>query len=1025
MAYARRVARPKKRGVAILLAIFFMILLDLIAITLIGMVPVELRTATRTQLDMQAHYAATAGVRNAKAFISAVLTPTTTNTSTDFVGDDSTTVDNSHTTGAVGINDEVMSVKSSAAGVDYFVTPLSGLFGSGYIPTNNTNWSTTGGVWKMLNIPSTGSFSVDASTLVAVKKVPLVMGDWSVYTVIIPDYTTPGGKGTLDSSGKITGTFGGTHCFQVIALAFYQGFPVSRAKTTLVEQSFGRYSLFVDSDPTSSWFLQAIAGQQTTSGPVHTNGLFRFAMDPSLWTDTSGVVPFNGLMTFSQYGGVAQGITGVNGDGNEYFQGNDAAGTGTGYRPFDDTGNDPGGRYNKMVGGRSNLQQTQTVALPPDSTKIATQAYGQGYDTSMYSNAAVSVALWGQSTDSTAAHYHPYQPNGLFVFPDSTGGAGGGTVVKGDTKNMFLEVVDGQGHPIGTPADPSMSSKLSSMQNSSLASNMVANANPGMHIQEQSGAVSTQPSTSTSYGSTVFTSSSSTGMKYKTTVITPSSSFSTGQTTTPGGTTIQYSTSTSIQTFSPQTTTLFGTSTTYTPSTSFQYFPLSSQSFWVQGNAGGTPMSSWVTYSTSTSTIVNPSGSVHVSSSSTGQNVNTPPDKTHLIPISTGQTVGTGGIKTLYSTSFGTPITNTLSSTTQYSTSYSTSSSSSLIPTSTTVSSWNPIDQLVEVKNTPVTLGTAMWGSNSSLYNLPAAAIGTSNSMDVGTMNLSKILVMTPTGISTTLTGGNTTAIPTGSIVVMKQSRDDPTVAVAFVIPSKTATDPITGNPSLSYLNGVVLSEGNIGGPNSGGVAGVNYGAKTIGGQIPPASGGTLDPANPLNVQSGTAATSIGISNQLWQLGTSLVETNPLSLAANNGLGIVAQMVQINAAANQFTNTFGSGGTNGWAAKNILNIHAIILAGSSTAATGATNGLTVQNYSSASSLTPGNMGTGSGYTPLVRFVGGLITHNYYERLGANAGWNSLNYYNQNLANKPPPAFPTNGVMQPVSYVEERIWSDHR
>lgn len=1059
----------KKRGIAILIAVFFMILLSLIAIALIGMVPVELQSSTRTKLDLQAHYAVTSGIRHARSWCSAVMTPSTEHSSPEFLGDDSTTTGNAFYTSGAGYLNEITGINGTVAEVEYTPMQLKDVWASGLIPTGTANWNNSlkygaqAGVWAMLNIPKSGNNAVDEDTVVLVKKAPLVMGLWSTYTVIIPDADTPGGKNTLTGS-TITTFFGGSgkagrRCYQIVSLAYYQGFPTLRAKSTILEDSFARYSLFVDQDENKEWYLQALKGQVSTLGPVHTNGAFRFAVDPSLWTSTSGdPVPFNGLLTFGKYATTADGLNPAHpGDGNLYSQGNDMAGSNEAYRPFDLSSGSSADRYSKMIaGGQSNLRKTSTVSLPPDSTKISNAAYGTGFETGPYTNATVSNHVKA-GTD----------PDGIFVFPNASNRAAGGVVVKGDQDKMFLEVVDGHGKPMGV----NNTSQLAALEDGT------AIGNPAMRVQSKQAQTAVSTSSVTLTTTSVIpggTSSSSTGQNIGTTLgtttlsgtatgttvgttvrtttlsgtVTSTQTNTTYNTTTLSGTRTQTTTRTTYNTTtrfgsSTQTTTRYTTQSTVNSAVvTYGYTTLG------QAAAGVYPLTS-TSYTTTYNTITNTGTTVL--SSSTGQTVGTTYNTgTTVVSSSTGTTVGTtvrtttirnsSSTGTTVNTTYNTTTTTRSSSTgTTVGTTYRTTTlyGTTVVPASTTTGTsvstgvftetFKPIDQVIEARNSAVTLNSTMFSANGiSNYQLPAGAATNSNTAvtSPAAMDVSKL-----GGITQMLIASGSSLVPltaattvgTDNVVVIKQSRTDPKTAVVFIIPA-------TKNSEGNLLNGAVYTEGNLGSPGSqtpavagsGGLAGVNYGRKTIGGQIRSSDTNLTNSTDKFAQQPEKSSATLGIVNSLWQFGTKRNETDSSKLKADNGLGLVAEDIQITASPNDYTN-FNDAHSPLYNSDTMLNVHAVILAGSSSGA----GGLTVNGFKDRNALTPGNLGSSTGQTPLVRFVGGLIVRNYYSRVNGftGAGWNSKNVYNQQLALKPPPYFPNNGLLIPLSYVEERIWAD--
>lgn len=1004
MTFARR-ALKKNKGIAVILALFFMILLSLIAVALIGLVPVELRSATRNKLDLQAHYAATSGIRHAKAWCSAVMTPAS-DTSPDSLGDPVPSTHPAYGTSGNGYypsggsyNNEITGVNGTHPLMEYTVMQLMDLWNSGYVPHNTARWSD---VNEMLNIPSSGPNSVDDHTVIVVKKAPLVLGDWSVYTVIIPDAESPGGVNSLDpGKTQITRSFGGTgssgqRAYQIIALAYYQGFPTIRAKSTVLEDSFARYSLFVDRDPTNTWALQASAGEVTTFGPVHTNSFFRFALNSNLWSDASGVTPFNGLMTYAQEATEADGVDAsfVGKDGNRYYGGNDVIGTNQDNRPFDDAGAEVGTRYTKLMGGKGNLRKAANVALPPDSMKISNAAYGTDYQTGTYSGSSV------------ATHYKTGsgEPDGIFVFPNSDGKAAGGVVVKNDQKSMFLEVVDTDGKPI--------------LNTSSLEAG-TASGNPAIRVQAKTAA--------TSIASTV------TSTVWTTGTITVTTSYTSGSTSgltssrirvTTGSTTgvsternTLYSTSWSTGS-SLSYSTLYGTSTirntvtNRTTSSSSRLIYSYSTSYTTIGGAGGV-VQPVVHTSTSTSwsswTVTNSSVQTTLSSSATST-------RTSTVTFSSSSRIATSTQTTLHTTtSYQT--TRSWSTWTTTGPNWVTESSTTLsstysISTSVAGATWNPIDQVIEARNVGVNLVSTMFARNisaSANYSSPAGGIGSAANMDVS--SLAGMTLKTVQGDGSLADLGATTVSP-GHIVVIKQSRTDPTVAIVTIIDA-------TADDEGKLLNGAVLTEGNIGDGANKGLAGVNMGRKTIGGQIQDSVSTQTDDPTSFAQRPTKPSTYLGIANNLFQYGTSLNETNQSVLRADNGLGLVAEDVRVNADPTSFTSWDGVAAIN-YSTQMMLNIHAVILAGSQT-----NGGLTIKGFTSLDDLTPGNLGTAVGHTPLIRFMGGLILHNYYPRVNGvtGAGWNSKNIYNQQLALVPPPYFPNNGLLIPLSYVEERIWAD--
>jgi hypothetical protein len=1016
-----RRAVGKNRGVAVLLALFFMILLAMIGIALIGMVPVELRSSTRTKLDLQAHYAVTSGIRHARSWASAVMTPSTNTTSPDFLGDTATTTGNSFYNPSGSFLNEITGVSDSSADVEYQPMRLADVFGSTLIPTGTTRWTTS---YEMLNIPATGPGAVNDQTVVLVKKTPLQLGDWSSYVVIIPDADTPGGINT-QTGGKITSFFGGAgkagrRCYQIVSIAFYQGFPTSRGKSTVLEDSFARYSLFVDQDPTGGWALQALPGQTTTLGPVHSNGALKFSIDPDVWTDTSGTIPFNGLLTFGKWADASDGVDtapGMNPDGAVYFGGNEAAAAAANLRPFDSAGAEVDTRYSKMIaGGKSNLRQTAPVALPPDSTKISSAAYGSNFVTSKYTGAVSTHVTQGGA------------PDGIFVFPSSTTSkAAGGVVLKGDQKHMFLEVVDSNGRPQGVDRVDA-SGALVATANASELSGLeagTATGNPAIRAQAKTAITSTsfQTNTSTVTGtSTILSTATNLSTTVGTGLTTITSSTSTGTSISLrirnlSGTSTTISTITSTTT-RPLTTvsTIRNTTTTTRVTTTGTTIVTTGSTTTVIGGAGAGRQTIYLTstsyqVTTVTGTTVNTTITTSTTGTTTGLSTRV---TTIRNSSSTGRTTTTF-TNTLYSTNRITSTTTgtIINTVTSVSTSltYTTFVSTSV---ATLLETWRPMDQLIEAKNVDVNLSPTMFANNADYLRRPAGAHGAGADMDTSKLSgITQLLNENGTPLAATTVGQ-------GNVVVIKQSRINPKEAVVFIIPA-------TPNEEGALLNGAVYAEGSIGDPGnpasgvrgSDGLAGVNFGRRTIGGHIK--TTGATPTGELWGPDPGKDSTPVGIVNNLWQYGTKKNETNTDYLKAEHGLGVVAEDIRINARPDDFL-SFWNAQTPDYNNDKMLNIHAVMLGGSQAA-----GGLTINGFTDINAITPTSLGSTPTQTPLIRFVGGLILRNYYARVNAvtQAGWNSKNLYNQQLALKPPPFFPNNGLLIPLSYVEERIWAEQR
>jgi hypothetical protein len=925
----------KRKGVALVLAIFFMILLALIGITLIGMVPVELKTATRTKLDLQAHYAATAGIRRARIWCQAVMTPETLVTSPDRLGDDNTIWNNTY----CNYLNEIASVPNS--NTDFRAMPLSGLLGGDWSAPNISSWG--GSPFRALNSPATGNGAVDPDTIVVASRTPLVIGDWAIHTVIIPDADSPGGANTLDGAGRVVRQFGGAgatgqRCYQIVTLVFNQGLPVVRAKSVFLESSFARYSLFVNQDPENTWYLTGTRNQQSTEGPVHTNNFFRFALNPALWGSTaSDKKPFNSQMTFANRAG-SNAYAGLDYDGALYYKGNDSNAQDQDFRPFGGGSEDV--RYSQMfANGRGDLRQTSApISLPQDNSKIAKAAYGEvngaSYSKSIYTDTAIAGHL---------------DNRGIYVMGQSgnAGRVAGGVLVKGNQQRMFLEAIGTNGLPFGVNA----------AESSSLASGSAPNVNPAIRVQSDTAITRQLFSTSAPFQTSVSTSRHRSSITQTT--------ISTSAYASQSSTGMSYRSSTQT----------LGTFSTYTTSGGGAY------------------------------------GVVQTTSSF----------------VSTGTSILTTWSSTLF-TSFSTPSISTSTSWSPWTTQFSTFNTVTSSLTGT--ASWKPVDQVIETKNAGITLSPAAFSSNHTRFQSPAGARGGGANMEslyisntvggatAGHLRYTQFIVKDGNNAPSTLTGAASQVIPVDKVVVIKQSRTDPQTAVVMLM------DRGNGNRSEGdpVLNGAVFTEGNV-----GGLAGINLERKTIAGQVK--QEGTSNSADPLDPQPNRDSVTLSIRNNIWQYGTnpSLANENDLTAAkpggADHGLGLVAEVINVNTRPGDFA-TYSDGALT--SSSQVLSIYATMLAGGRKDSFGnMLGGFTVgvnNPLTSLNSITSSAMG-GSNNTPMLRTVGGLIVANYYARLNLinQAGWNSQAVYDQQLALKPPPWFPNDGGLNPLTYVEERLW----
>ena len=453
---------PKRRGIVLIVALFFMFLLALIGTALIGMVPTEVLSESKNRLDTQAHYAALGGIQHAKSWITYVITPDTTTGNRAYLGDAPTWF-NSKFTLANRILGDPMSAPDGGEFECKDITAVTIASKTGLAALGYT------------------SEDVKADTLVLTNQAnPDRIGDdWTVITTIVPDPETPGGTKGLPGVAYVGGgSPKGSRCYQIVSVALFQGIPKLRAKSTVLEDSFARFAKYTNSQPQNadgSLIAQYVSGANQVTGPQHTNGYYRLNIDPALWRLPDGQSAFSGSMTYS---GSASGEVAAawNKDGVAYAEGNFGS-LAAASRPFIDNTNGAGRasvtdqagltgtRYDRLLaGGQSNITPVAPIKLPTTTSLIAEAAFGAKQNTIP---ALGSEVVLGQGVD------------GLFVSNDGSK-AKGGLYIRGSVNQMMLEVVKGDGLPVTSTAALSTRSTT---------------VNPGLRLQLTKNYTATVPTT--------------------------------------------------------------------------------------------------------------------------------------------------------------------------------------------------------------------------------------------------------------------------------------------------------------------------------------------------------------------------------------------------------------------------------------------------------------------------------------------------------------------------------------------------
>ncbi len=361
-----RLRKEQQRGSALLLALFFLVLLYLIAVALFRLIPGELHSVGRTRQDMQAHYAAAAGVKHATAWLQSVIT----------------------TTGGVG----------AAA------TPANEPFGMpagpnrAYVPnmTGNSSAKFVEFGRDFDNVLFTAKPYLECARDLQVDTDGDGTNDWFVHVWIFPDRATypagvpdplPHPRSDLAVAGQ---TVQSLRYYTVVAEAspFQANTPRMRVKVTIGQQTLARYARFMDEWPgddtpanaNDDVPYSAFYNQTTVDGPFHTNSFFRIAPGSGYFTANQASPPANhsfGLMTFAGnpastdhnwdtanwYDGVGYMAGNYNGNSNANLPWN----SGGGAKPM---------AYEKLVGNRANLSQIQNTPLPSTTINLQQAAWG-------------------------------------------------------------------------------------------------------------------------------------------------------------------------------------------------------------------------------------------------------------------------------------------------------------------------------------------------------------------------------------------------------------------------------------------------------------------------------------------------------------------------------------------------------------------------------------------------------------------------------------------------------------------------
>jgi hypothetical protein len=975
----------------LVISLFFLALLGLLSLGLAATVPQELFSAGKSATDAQAHYAALAGVEHATAWLTYVTTvganptidaPNANNPiyNLDNLGESTSwgnTNDNipSDPFGCPTTNMEFKQVTLSA--VSSVPTSTFGVYLSGSAALGPQG----------LNVPT-----ANASASACLQGANITIGDWTISTYIVPDSVTPGGYMNWSSPGPPlnNGDIGGSNgqrCYQIISIASRYGVAKLRARSTILEQSFTKWGLFSNINPTtgpdgSPAAMTINPNEVMTQGPMHTNGFFQFYIsNPSIWSQTfQAIQGANGQPAQLSYSGVMPTSSNyllpasIDPDGVGWVGGNYGVGAANQAQcPFNITnganmaataGSLVTDRYSTlMTGGRAAIQPTSNIPLPSNSGQIASMAFGANPDPNSLPN-GTTMSQFGTAVVLTSTQYTGVNTQGAFIATQG-GVATGGVYINGNVSNMFLETVDPHGLPMTT---------LSAVEGVSgtVTDSRALNSFPSLRLE----------------------------MSYMVTATAVG----------PSMTTSQYTSATAFsQTYGGGGAV---SASLYQSLASYKY-TTNSATTW---SSNASHVSQYASYDNSYTGPASNLASYYLTASYVGGGDSGDPVYTSFYGAtesyySASYGTATGTYTSMKTVSYGTPTTSVTSVTSGLSSyrvltgsafeSYKAVSTgtytygekvtaSGTIASATALTPFHPIDRVIQTVNGALTLTASYNWGNVPNWNAPVGA----NTAASPLMDPMTVTALSFNGVA--YTGSSTLTLPSNTVVLMRQERGNPSV-----VDISTAAAPAgTTQASGAYLNGAVFVEGNV-----GNLDGYNRYKQTIQTDL---------------AQSQT----IGIGDSIWQFGTT-PGNQPLN--ALNGLGLVAYSFDLSAVPNGFSSAstptgLAAGGTAS-TTPNSIYIYCALLANA--------GGLSYNNefelgQPAFTQISPAYNTEFNGYTntPNVEFFGSLIEGTRQIRSensgGQITGWNDQMHFDQQLGISPPPGFPNSGGFAQLNYSEERM-----
>ncbi len=401
--------RPSQRGSALLLALFFLMLLYLIAVALFRLLPAELHSVGRSRLDMQAHYACNAGVKHAAGWLEAAISSGTNSIS------DPTTI-------------PPYEPFEMPAGPNKAYHNPDGYNGNAKFQDLGRDFDDLLFAEKpYLEIIDDLGIDVDNNGT----------ADWFVKVFIFPDrqtYPIPVHRTDLTSDPQ-----NGLRFYTIVAEAspFRPDNPRMRTRVTMGQRSLGDYARFIDEwpgdhTPNNLADDERYSAQQnvtTVDGPFHTNSFFRIEPRPGYFSGGAAPVrpSFSDRMTYHKdRPDATAGWDSANWiDKIAYWQGNYGSFSNNNL-PWDNSGADKPNAYERLMGQKTKLKRsTSAVELPRSAIDL-------------------QKAAWGFGTTINPQPGIEGGAEGAFIRASGSA-AQGGVYVRGDVADMALGVVNATG----------------------------------------------------------------------------------------------------------------------------------------------------------------------------------------------------------------------------------------------------------------------------------------------------------------------------------------------------------------------------------------------------------------------------------------------------------------------------------------------------------------------------------------------------------------------------------------------------